>query len=63
MNADAPKTTAEPEFSRRECNVAAARLANNLRRFMADAEQYLSSARRCELAVAAIRLEDMADGR
>ena len=55
--------TTEPEFTRRECNVAAARLAKNLRRFLEDADQHVSLARRYELTAAAIELEAMADGR
>jgi hypothetical protein len=55
-----PKTT---EFTREEVNVAASRLAKNLRRFMDEADQFVSLLRRYDLTSAAITLEEMADGK
>lgn len=51
------------EFTRKEVNVSAARLAVSLRRFMEEADQFVSLARRYDLTSAALSLEEIADGR
>lgn len=51
------------EFTRKEVNVAAARLATYLRMFMVDADQFISLARRYDLTSAVLELEALADGR
>lgn len=57
---DGPVTT--DQFTRKEVNVAAARLAENLRRFMAEGDQFISLSRRFALTTAALELEALADG-
>lgn len=53
----------EPEFTRKEVNVAAARLAKNLKRFMVEADQHVSLARRYTITAAMLELEALSDGR
>ena len=50
-------------FTRQEVNVAAARLAANIHRFIDDAGQYVSLARKYNLTSAAMVLEELANGR
>jgi hypothetical protein len=57
------QSTQTTEFTRKEVNVAAARLAKNLRRFMDESDQFVSLLRRYDLTSAAITLEEMADGK
>jgi hypothetical protein len=52
-----------PDYTRKEVNVAAARLAANIRRFMEDGDQFISLPRRFSLTSAALELEALADGR
>jgi hypothetical protein len=59
---DSTQTT-RTGFTRRECNLTAAWLAQQLRRFVEQADQHVSLARRHSLAAMAIELEALADGR
>lgn len=58
---DQSKTT--DRFTRKEVNVAAARLAGTIRLFLEEGDQYISLARRYSLTVAALELEALSDGR
>ena len=62
QNQNASDKTTEG-FTRKEVNVAAKRLAGCLRRFMEEADQYVSLARRYDLTSAALALEELADDR
>ncbi len=55
--------TTTDAVTRKEVNVAAARLAKYLRQFMAEGDQHISLSRRYSLTTEALELEALADGR